>query len=97
MVCGFVTAVIAYAFAPERLVGWKWLGSVLLVYSILLVPKVTVGIVDKLGTQPVQVVANVPFGAAIFGHLTSVVGNTLTDLFETAFQVIPGPGRCRRT
>ena len=93
MVCGFVTAAIAYALAPERLVGWKWLGSVLLVYSILLVPKVTVGIVDKLGTQPVQVVGNVPFGAAIFGHLTSVVGNTLTDLFETAFQVLPGPGQ----
>jgi conjugal transfer mating pair stabilization protein TraG len=92
VVCGFVTAAIAYALAPERLVGWKWLGSVLLVYSILLVPKVTVGIVDKLGTQPVQVVGNVPFGAAIFGHLTSVVGNTLTDLFETAFQVLPGPG-----
>ena len=93
MVCGFVTAAIAYALAPERLVGWKWLGSVVLVYSILLVPKVTVGIVDKLGTQPVQVVGNVPFGAAIFGHLTSVVGNTLTDLFETAFQVLPGPGQ----
>ena len=93
VVCGFITAAIAYALAPERLVGWKWLGSVVLVYSILLVPKVTVGIVDKLGTQPVQVVGNVPFGAAIFGHLTSVVGNTLTDLFETAFQVLPGPGQ----
>ena len=93
MVCGFITAGIAYALAPERLVGWKWLGSVLLVYSILLVPKVTVGIVDKLGTQPVQVVGNVPFGAAIFGHLTSVVGNALTEVFETAFQVLPGPGQ----
>ena len=93
MVCGFITAAIAYALAPERLVGWKWLGSVLLVYTILLVPKVTVGIVDKLGTQPVQVVGNVPFGAAIFGHLTSVVGNALTEVFETAFQVLPGPGQ----
>ena len=39
VVCGFITVAIAYALAPERLVGWKWLGSVLLVYSILLVPK----------------------------------------------------------
>lgn len=93
VVCGFATAAIAYALAPERLVGWKWLGSAVLVYSILLVPKVTVGIVDKLGTQPVQVVGNVPFGAAVFGHLTSVVGNTLTEVFETAFQVLPGPGQ----
>ena len=74
MVCGFISAAIAYALAPERLVGWKWLGSVLLVYTILLVPKVTVGIVDKLGTQPVQVVGNVPFGAAIFGHLADKIG-----------------------
>jgi conjugal transfer mating pair stabilization protein TraG len=93
MVCGFVTAAIAYALAPERLVGWKWLGSVLLVYTILLVPKVTVGIVDKLGTGAVQLVGNVPFGAAIFGHLTSVVGNALTELFETALQVLPGSGQ----
>lgn len=93
VVCGFVTAAIAYALAPERLVGWKWLGSMVLVYSILLVPKVTVGIVDKLGTQPVQVVGNVPLGAAVFGHLTSVIGNTLTEVFETAFQVLPGPGQ----
>ena len=56
------------ASCRSKLVGWKWLASVLLVYSILLVPKVTVGIVDKLGTQPVQVVANVPFGVAFFGQ-----------------------------
>src|SRR5437867_10055758 len=91
--CGFVTAAFAYAFVPHKLIGWQWLASVVLVYSILLVPKVTVGIVDKLGTQPVQVVSNVPFGAAIFGHLTSVVGNALTEVFETAFQVLPGPGQ----
>jgi len=93
LLCGFITAAIAYALAPERLVGWKWLASVVLVYSILLVPKVNVGIVDKLGTQPVQIVGNVPFGAAVFGHLTSVVGNTLTEVFETAFQTLPGPGQ----
>ena len=90
--CGFVAALIAYAFAPEKLQGWKWLGSVVLVFSILIVPKVTVGIVDKTGGAPVKVVANVPFGVAMFGGLTNMIGHTLTDLFETAFQVIPGPG-----
>ncbi len=39
--CGFVTAGIAYAFMPHKLIGWQWLASVLLVYSILFVPKVT--------------------------------------------------------
>lgn len=90
--CGFVAALIAYAFAPEKLLGWKWLGSVVLVFSLLIVPKVTVGIVDKTGGTPVQVVDNVPFGVAVLGSLTSTIGHTLTGLFETAFQTIPGPG-----
>ena len=47
--CGFVAALIAYAFAPEKLQGWKWLATVVLVFSVLIVPKVTVGIVDKTG------------------------------------------------
>ncbi len=90
--CGFVAALLAYAFAPEKLQGWKWLGSVVLVFSILIIPKVTVGIVDKTGGAPVKVVDHVPFGIALFGGLTNMIGHTLTELFETAFQVIPGPG-----
>lgn len=88
--CGFVAALLAYAFAPQKLQGWQWLASVVLVYSILFVPRVQIGIVDKTGGAPVKVVDNVPFGVALFGGLTSTIGNTLTELFETAFQAIPG-------
>ncbi len=90
--CGFVAALIAYAFAPEKLQGWKWLGTVVLVFSVLIVPKVTIGIADKTGGSAVKVVDNVPFGVAVLGSLTSTIGHTLTGLFETAFQVIPGVG-----
>ncbi len=90
--CGFVAALIAYAFAPEKLQGWKWLATVVLVFSVLIVPRVTVGIVDKTGGSAVKIVANVPFGVAMLGSLTSTIGHTLTSLFETAFQVIPGAG-----
>ncbi|MDO8942668.1 MAG: conjugal transfer protein TraG N-terminal domain-containing protein [Desulfobacterales bacterium] len=90
--CGFVAALIAYAFAPEKLQGWKWLATVVLVFSVLIVPRVTVGIVDKTGGSAVKVVANVPFGVAMLGSITSTIGHTLTGLFETAFQVIPGVG-----
>ncbi|WP_421883696.1 conjugal transfer protein TraG N-terminal domain-containing protein [Methylibium sp.] len=90
--CGFVAALIAYAFAPDKLQGWKWLATVLLVFSILIVPRVTVGIVDKTGGSAVKVVANVPFGIAMLGSVTSTIGHTLTGLFETAFQVLPGVG-----
>ena len=69
--CGFVAALIAYAFAPEKLQGWKWLGTVLLVFSILILPRATVGIVDKTGGAPVKVVANVPFGMVMLGSVTS--------------------------
>lgn len=90
--CGFIAALLAYAFAPDKLQGWKWLATVLLVFSVLIVPRVTVGIVDKTGGSAVKVVANVPFGVAMLGSITSTIGHTLTGLFETAFQVIPGAG-----
>ncbi|MDR2260773.1 MAG: conjugal transfer protein TraG N-terminal domain-containing protein [Azoarcus sp.] len=89
---GFAAALVAYAFAPEKLQGWKWLASVVLVFSVLIVPKVTVGIVDKTGGSPVKAVDNVPFGVALLGSVTSTIGHTLTGLFETAFQTIPGAG-----
>lgn len=66
--CGFIAALVAYAFAPEKLQGWKWLATVLLVFSVLIVPRVTVGVVDKTGGSAVKVVANVPFGVAFLGR-----------------------------
>jgi conjugal transfer mating pair stabilization protein TraG len=91
VVCGFVSALVGYAFAPEKMVGWKWLASVVLVFSVLVVPKVTVGIVDKTGGSAEVFVNNVPFGLAVLASLTSTVGNSLTELEEAAMQVIPGP------
>lgn len=90
--CGFLSALFAYAFAPEKLQGWQWLASVCLVYSLLILPRATVGVVDRTGNSPVQVVDNVPLGLAAFASLTSTIGHTLTQLFETTFQVLPGAG-----
>lgn len=89
--CGFVVAMVAYMFQPEKLVGWRWLVSVVLIYGVLFVPRVTVAVVDKTGGTPNRVIANVPFGMAALGGLTSTIGNTITELFETAFQTLPGP------
>lgn len=90
---GFVVAFIAYAFQPERLHGWKWLGTVVVVYSILFVPRVTVQVTDRTGSNPPSIIDNVPLGVALFGSMTSQVGNLLTELFETAAQVLPGPAQ----
>lgn len=89
--CGFVAAMVAYMFQPEKLQGWKWIGSVVLIYGVLFVPRVTVAVVDKTGGTPNRIIANVPFGMAALGGLTSSIGNSITELFETAFQTLPGP------
>ncbi|WOB11123.1 conjugal transfer protein TraG N-terminal domain-containing protein [Piscinibacter gummiphilus] len=88
---GFIAALFSYALAPQKLQGWQWLGSVVIVYCVLFLPRVTVQIIDKTGAGPVQVVDNVPLGIASLGSLTSTVGNAVTEFFETAFQIIPGP------
>jgi hypothetical protein len=59
----------------------------LLVFCVLIVPRVTVGVVDKTGGSAVKVVANVKSGMAFLGSVTSTVGRTLTGLFETAVPV----------
>jgi conjugal transfer mating pair stabilization protein TraG len=89
-VVGFFGAFMASAFAPDRLIGPKWLMSVILIYLVLFVPKSNVQVVDKVGGQAPAVIGNVPLGLAFQAGLTSSVGNTLTELFETALQTLPG-------
>jgi conjugal transfer mating pair stabilization protein TraG len=86
---GFLAAGFAYALAPHLMIGWKWLFTVMLVFSLLVLPKVTVLINDKFTIAPPRVVDNVPFGLALLGSLTTSVSNSLTDLSETVFQAIP--------
>lgn len=88
--CGFVASMVAYMFQPDKLQGWKWIGTVVLIYGVLFVPRVTVAVVDKTGGTPNRIIANVPFGMAALGGLTSSIGNSVTELFETAFQTLPG-------
>ncbi len=88
-ITGVLVAALAGLLTPGRFHGWGWLLGFMLVYQALFLPRVTVAIIDRLGSQPPAVVDNVPLGIAFFGHYTSLVGDVLTTLFETAFQVIP--------
>jgi conjugal transfer mating pair stabilization protein TraG len=88
-ITGVLVAAFAGLFTPGKFHGWGWLMGFLLVYYALFLPKSTVVIVDKLGSQPPVAVGNVPLGVAFFGHATSKVGDVMTRFFETAFQVIP--------
>ena len=91
--CGFIAALVAYAFAPEKLQGWKWLATVLIVFSVLIVPRVTVGIVDKTGGSAVKVVDNVPFGVAVLGSAggrvlcVTALGETVKAAQQRAYEV----------
>lgn len=86
---GFIAAVLAYALAPQKLQGWQWIASVVLVYTVLFLPKERVQIIDVTGQDAPVVVQNVPFGLAGLASATSSVGHTLTGLFETAMQTLP--------
>jgi conjugal transfer mating pair stabilization protein TraG len=93
MVLGFMAVGICAALPGQSWRGWRWLMTVILIYSTLFVPRVDVLIVDKLGVQPPVAVANVPWALGLFASVKSTIGQTLTQLFETAFQAIPNPRR----
>ena len=64
----------------------KWLLLFATVWGAMIVPKVTVRVVDRLDPALAPaVVANVPIGLALFASLTSQVGDGLTRLTEQAF------------
>lgn len=87
---GFLVAMFSGLLSPKgNFHGWNWFFGFLFVYYCAFLPRVTVAIIDRLGAQPPRVVANVPIGIAFFGHVTSKIGDYMTTLFETAFQVIP--------
>ena len=58
---------------------WKWVIMLALFNGMLLVPKTNVIVVDRTGTTPSQVVANVPIGLAAFAHSTSKIGDWMTE------------------
>ena len=95
-IVGIIVVVIATLTGRERLDGmWKWLFFLAIFQSMLLIPKVTVTIVDRTGNEPPRAVANVPIGLGAFAHSMSKVGDWLTGAFETVFS-LPDDVKFRR-
>lgn len=87
-IVGIIVVVIATLTGRERLDGmWKWLFFLAIFQSMLLIPKVTVTIVDRTGNEPPRAVANVPIGLGAFAHSMSKVGDWMTGAFETVFSL----------
>jgi conjugal transfer mating pair stabilization protein TraG len=76
---------LAVGKSQEPFEFFRWLIIVVLVHSILLIPKADVILIDRTGTAPPTVRSNVPVGLAFFASVTSHVGDTLTRAFETVF------------
>lgn len=94
MIIGLVLAVLAGKSKQEDF--WRWVIMLALMHGMLLVPKSNVMIVDRTGTSPAQVVANVPIGLAALAHGTSKIGDWLTTAFETVFS-LPNDVQLRKT
>lgn len=92
-VLGFLVVAILAIFPDNLRKGWTWFLSVTVISGVMLVPKATVSIEDRLGLQPTVVVDNVPWTLALAAHVKSSIGAALTQAFETAFQTIPNANR----
>ena len=66
--------------------GLKWFFTMFFIFNILFLPKVAVIVEDKLNPQlKDNIIGNVPFGVAVVGHYTSLMGDKMTELTETAY------------
>ncbi|MDD5366671.1 MAG: conjugal transfer protein TraG N-terminal domain-containing protein [Gallionellaceae bacterium] len=88
LILGFFGAIFAMAFMKHQY-GIQWLIAVFLINAVLLVPKSTIQIVDRMAGQAPVVIDNVPTGIAALASLVSSMGSNLTELFETAAQTLP--------
>ena len=76
---------LAVGKSQEPFEFFRWLMIVVVVHSLLLIPKADVVLLDRTGTAPPAVRSNVPIGLAFFASVTSHVGDALTRAFETVF------------
>ena len=83
-VFGLMAAVIGGMFKQKLVDTWNFFLVFTLIYMGLVVPKVTVNVVDVRGGTVVPV-ANVPLGVGVFGAEMSHIGKWLTQTYETAF------------
>jgi conjugal transfer mating pair stabilization protein TraG len=84
---GLFWVLLESTFRNSFALNAKWLIGFILLYNVLLVPKVTVHIIDRVQHDQIQAVDHVPWGLAIFASLSSEIGDTLTHLCEKTFSL----------
>lgn len=86
MVMGLIYALLVTAMNMDWRVWFRWFLQSTLVYSCLMVPTVTVRVVDRVNPGlPAATVGNVPLGLGVMASFTSQVSDYLTRTAETVF------------
>ncbi len=95
--------VVSYAFLTMllmamlkgQLLDLRWFFGIMLIYGLLLVPKVSVSVEDRLqsgwgGAPVVHEVGDIPIGLAFMASVSSKLGDWLTSTMETVFSLPSG-------
>ena len=86
LLLGLLFALFQTAFNMNVMSMIRWFVTTLIIYLCLMVPKVTVQVTDRFDPAlPGASVSNVPIGLALVASITTTVGDSFTDLTETAF------------
>lgn len=86
VLCAYIQTVLGNMMNTNIKATVIWMVGWSIFLSLMYVQTVTVNIVDKTLNQQ-KIVANVPFGLALFASLSSQVSDFLTEEFETQFNV----------
>lgn len=80
-------AIAKLIFRRDLMVGVSWIALYFMAFYVLFLPKATVNIIDRVQQGKVYTVDNVPLGLAWLGNITSVIGDSLTQLTEQNFSL----------
>ena len=85
---GGVFAIFEFSRSHDVTKLIKWAGMYVLVTSLILYPKATIGIEDRSGIDlKPRIVDHVPLSLAIFASFTSRIGIGFAELVETVFHM----------
>lgn len=83
--CAFAWVLLTVVLKMEPIVMLRWFAGFYFLLNVLIVPKMSVAIEDRLDAPLTQVVDHVPAGLVVFASLTSRIGDSLAQLFDKVF------------
>ena len=85
MLIGLVMVIVSAAFSLNLKETVMWFAGALLIMAVVLVPRTTVIIHDRLSVGAPVAVDNVPMAVGLVFSLSSTIGDAATQLTETVF------------